>query len=45
VAAIYALAVIGAVSVIRKTIRFFQMAFTDRDGNSGRFKHWSAEDE
>jgi hypothetical protein len=43
--AVYVLAAIGAGSIIRKAIRFYQMAFMDREGNSGRFRHWSVEDE
>jgi hypothetical protein len=44
-AAIYVLAIAGALSIIRRITRFCQIAFTDRNGNSGRFRHWSKEDE
>jgi hypothetical protein len=38
------LAIIGAAYLIRDAIRAWRFLSSDRDGNSGRFKHWSDED-
>jgi hypothetical protein len=36
---------IAALIVIHKCWQIFRDLFGDRSGNSGRFKHWSIEDE
>jgi hypothetical protein len=37
---LYLLATIGAVVTVRRLQSLYRLLFLNRDGNSGRYKHW-----
>lgn len=41
---IFILSILGAYFVVSCVTSVYLMLFKDRDGNSGRYKHWTDED-
>jgi hypothetical protein len=38
---VYLLALVGSVVSIKRLRNIYKLLFEDREGNSGRYKHWS----
>lgn len=41
---VYIFSIIGAYTLVSTVLSIYQLLFGDRTGNSGRYKHWTEED-